>query len=262
MKILRYIPLMLLTGCTDHSSEMAEDALRNGNEQYRSEEYDAALRSYDAALFDPRVRHNAGKAAYKAGDHHAATEHLTELPDLFADAQLKAHAYHDLGNARYMQSRSADSTATSLSGEMDNVHAGGQDIAGRIRAAMVRDSLRNERQRMLQLVDSALNASIEAYKNALRLAPADEDTRHNLAMAIDLRKQKETERREKEDKENEDLSERAKQLLALADRLVEEYKFKEAFEVLTTGLQEDPTLQQKKEYMDKLQVVTKAAEAR
>ena len=47
--------------------------------------------------------------------------------------------------------------------------------------------------------------------------------------------------------------------MARADELVEKYLFQEALDVMRQGVQQDPTLQQRKDYMDKLDMITKAA---
>lgn len=261
MRTWPVIALLLLAGCIDRQAQLAEDALRAGNAKYKASEFAAAQQDYESALFDPRVRHNAGKAAYRSGDLPAATNHLAEVPEMFTDPNSSASAYHDLGNAWLLRSKEADSLGSVLSRDVENVHADQQDIAGRLRAAVVRDSLRRKSSEMYQLVDSALTTSINAYEQALRRVPTDEDTRYNLALALSLQKQNEEKRNKDKDKKDEQLSERARQLMAKADQLVDEYKFKEALDLLTKGLQEDPSLQQKKEYMDKLEVVTKAAEA-
>ena len=58
------------------------------------------------------------------------------------------------------------------------------------------------------------------------------------------------------------LSERAKLIMQKADELVDQYLFKDALKVMNDGLKADPTLKQQQEYMHKLDVVTKAAEAK
>ena len=56
-----------------------------------------------------------------------------------------------------------------------------------------------------------------------------------------------------------ELGDKAKLIMARADELVEKYLFQEALDVMRKGVQQDPTLQQRKDYMDKLDMITKAA---
>jgi hypothetical protein len=48
-------------------------------------------------------------------------------------------------------------------------------------------------------------------------------------------------------------------ILQKADELVDAYKFAEALALLNAGLKQDPTLEQRKDYMEKLELVQKAA---
>ena len=66
---------------------------------------------------------------------------------------------------------------------------------------------------------------------------------------------------DKDKDKDKELSARAQLIMKKADELVEQYKFDEALSVMQQGLKEDPSLKAKKEYMDKLDVVTKAARA-
>ena len=64
-----------------------------------------------------------------------------------------------------------------------------------------------------------------------------------------------------DEKKNEGLSEKAKMLMQQADEMVERYEFTKALNLLRDALKTDPTLQQRQDYMNKLDVVTKAAAA-
>ena len=47
-----------------------------------------------------------------------------------------------------------------------------------------------------------LNESIEAYKNALRNNPADEDAKHNLQLALRMKKQQQQQQQDNKDKKD------------------------------------------------------------
>ncbi len=261
----RWLPIamLMLCACGDRQERLAAEAIREGNSSYAAEQFDRAIDAYDRAAFDPRALHNSAKAAYRSRNMGEAVERSIATTEMPADSGLIADAFHDLGNSWMLRSREADSLSTGLDKDIAAIRMEGDDITGKVRLAVVRDSLRKEQQRNVQLSDSALTESVKAYRAALRRDPTDEDTRYNLALAqrsLDARK-KERERKDREKKDQE-LSARARQLLEQADRLVEEYKFKEALDLLQRGLQEDPTLASKKEYIDKLDVVTKAAQAK
>jgi tetratricopeptide (TPR) repeat protein len=261
----RHLPLLLIlfVSCGDGSLREADDALRAGNNAYHAGRYANARDRYEQALHDPRVQHNAAKASYRIMEWDSALERATGAKALFEDPGHRSDALHDLGNTRVMQAAWADSVARSIDAQLAASGAAPDDIAGRVKLAVVRDSLRKEKTRMLHLSDSALVQGVVAYKQALRLDPQDEDSRYNFAYAAQLVAAREKERREQQDQEKNDqeLSEKAKQLIARADELVEEYRFKEAHDLLQQGLQEDPSLAREKQYIDKLEVVTRAAEA-
>ncbi len=249
--------------CGDARERAAEDALRHGNASYREGRFMVAVERYGEALHDARVLHNSGKAAYRAKDHDLAVERLRATTEVFQDPIHQAAAFHDLGVERVMQARWADSMSVVLAEKVAGLSADETDIASRVRLAVERDSLRQQRTQMISLTDSALVRAIDAFKQALLRVPTDEDTRYNMALSQRLLATREKDRQEKDgDKdEQKELSEHAKALMAQADELVEQHRFKEALELLKGGLQKEPSLAKEKEYMDKLEVVTKAAEA-
>jgi tetratricopeptide (TPR) repeat protein len=255
--------LMLLTACADEQTRKAELALQEGNARYQQGRFVPAMDAYADGLHDGRVQHNSGKAAYRAGEWHKAVEHLGSATGMFSDTVHLASAWHDLGNARLKQAQWADSMALALAAQLAEPAPASADIADRVRLALVRDSLRTERSRLVHLTDSALQVGEKAYRQALRLAPTDEDTRFNLVLARRLiASQRKDKGSEKEpDKRQQELSERARQLMQQADELVEAYRFKEALELLQRGLKEEPSLAREEQYINKLNVVTQAAEA-
>lgn len=72
--------------------------------QYQSGRYAAALRAYEQALQkkpnDPRLRFNAGTAAYQAGKYEKALEHLNSAL-VTPDVQLQQRAYYNRGDAQF-----------------------------------------------------------------------------------------------------------------------------------------------------------------
>jgi tetratricopeptide (TPR) repeat protein len=257
------IAIILFAGCGDQERYQADQAIRTGNSHYRSERYLEAAQRYGEASFDARAVHNKGKAHYRAGEPEQAVEQLNAATAMMQEPEHRAHAYHDLGNASLMNSRWADSMSKVMTENIGAIRMEGDDIAGKLRLAVVRDSMRMERKLLIHLTDSALAQGVQAFKEALRNDPTDEDTRYNLALGQRLLASREKTRREagEQPEKDEPLSERARLLIQQADELVEAFRFKDALELLQRGLQEDPTLAREKQYIDKLDVVTRAADA-
>ena len=254
--------LLLLQACGDADARLAARALQDGNTHYHQERFAQADSSYAGAPGDHRAVYNRGNSAHRSAAWNAAVQHFGTAVELADSAVDRARAQYNLGNARRLQARYADSLGQALGRDIAGIRIEGPDIAGKVRLAVHRDSLRQLQQRMLHLTDSALVAGAEAYRKCLRLEPHAEDARHNLTAALTLI----AERRSGDDGANTNkdqaLSERARQLLAEADELVEQYRFREALELLRSALEKEPSLEQRKDYMDKLDVVTKAAQAK
>jgi tetratricopeptide (TPR) repeat protein len=86
------------------------------------------------------------------------------------------------------------------------------------------------------------------FKQALKADPSNEDARYNYEL---LKKMLERKKRE-EEKKKDWPSDYAKKLKEEADRLVAQYKFNEAFEVLYKGLEVDPSVMFYQEFLLKL----------
>lgn len=255
---------LLLSGCGDAAKRKADNALRAGNEHYRSELFALADSTYATAPDDHRTVYNRGNAEYRLGLWNDAVERFNEAATMADGTSEQSTVYHNLGNARLMQAHWADSMGHVYLNDIGAIRSDGSDIRGKIKLAMLRDSLRTGQRRMELLVDSALHEGALAYKKALRMEPGAEDSRHNLTAAmamIESRKKQDKDGKDGQDEEKE-LSARAKELLAQADRLVDEHRFVEALGLLLKGLEQEPTLEQRKDYMEKLQVVRKAVEAK
>jgi len=261
------VPLVtvLLSACGTPQERAAERALRAGNAHYRADHFPQADTAYATAPEDVRATSNRGNALYRLGAWKDAAARFQEAVALDSAGAHRAHAAHNLGNALLMRAREADSLGHAAAREMAQVRLDGDDIARKVGLYLLRDSLRRERVRMEQLTDSALAQGASAYKNALRLSPGDEDARHNLAAALRLiasrSKAKGDKGKDDEEEKDKELTEKAKLLIGQADELVDQHRFKDALELLREGLRKEPSLKNKKEYMDKLETVNKAANA-
>ncbi len=260
MRTRHLIPILLLTACGDADHRAALRALHEGNAQYHQERWTLADSIYSAAPENGMLSFNSAHARYRLGDLNGAIEQATLADQSIDSARWRAYARYDLGNAYLLQALQADSLAGVMNKELSELRVDAADIPTRLRQYVLRDSLQRLVKRTDHLIDSTLAQSTEAYRNALRLEPALEDARHNLM--IGLRKiasrPKADPAKKGEGNKNEQnaLSEKAKALLAQADDLVDQHKFQAAFDLLQNGLTQEPTLGQRKDYMDKLGLIT------
>lgn len=267
MKYLLHSAFVLLTACGTPGERAAERALREGVEPYRAGHFGTADSVYAQASFDPRVAYNLGNTLFRQGQMDTAIKAYTKSVEGATTKPQQALANYNLGNSWMALAYHADSLAKGGADQLSKIRIAGDDIAMKVRQFVVRDSIQTELMVLDHLVDSSLTQGAEAFKNSLRRDARDEDARHNLGLAqklIAARAKEVAERaaKDKKDEKNKGLSERAKTIMAKADELVEQYKFTEALKVLQDGLKAEPTLQQQQEYMHKLDIVTKAAQAK
>ncbi len=265
MKHPATIALLLLTACSTADDRAVERALHAGAGHYRAGHFDDAARTYVDAPSDTRLDYNLGNARVRlqAFDDAIAAYGSAES---MADSTLVTSASYNLGTARLLQARQADSLLRAHNDQLSDIRIEGQDIVEKVGLYVLRDSLRRDMRRLDLLVDSALKAGAEALRRTLLLEPTDEDARYNLVLAKRLLASRAKEAAERNDKNGDDeekkaLGERAMLILKQADELVDAYKFAEALDVLNAGLKQDPTLEQRKDYMEKLELVEKAAAA-
>lgn len=265
MKPLAHIPFIVLaTACAPSAERIAERALREGEDPYRAMHYPVADSIYATAAFDPRAAYNLGNALYEQHLLDTAIQAYRRAIDASTDETTRSQAFYNQANGWAALAFQADSLADEREQQASGMDIQGTDLVEKVRRMVVLDSLRKEHARLESLVDSALAQGAESYKHALRRTPSDEDARHNLALVQDIiakRVKEAADKAKKDQDKNKELSERAKQLMAQADALVEQYKFTEALKLLRDGLKSEPSLQQQQEYMQKLDVVTKAAQA-
>lgn len=267
MKRMAHIAVLVLaTACGDASQRAAEKALHEGVPPYREGRYVDAATIYGAATNDPRVAYNLGNTFLKQHLLDTAVYTYAQAIERGTNDPDDAMSWYNLGNGWAILAHDADSMADHGEEALRGMRIAGDDIAMRLRSIVARDSVQQDLQRLEHLVDSALAQSAEAYRNTLRRTPTDEDARYNLALvqeriAMRMKEAAEKAGNQKKDKDQE-LSERALKLMQQADELVDQYKFTEALKLLQDGLKADPSLKQKQEYMNKLDVVTKAAQAK
>ncbi len=261
------LPLLCLSSCTGSDEHQRELAIRKGNALYASANYTDAASEYGRFPEDATASYNRGNAHYRQEQWSDAVAAFTDAVDAeSADtiAGATASTFHNLGCARLKQAHHADSLVAHYTDLLGKIKIDGEDIARKVELYVMRDSLRRENRRLNLLVDSALVQAEDAFRNALRRAPTDEESRYDLAVAHALIAARPTSDPgggdgDKDQDGNQELGERARMILQQADEMVDAYRFQEALTLLNQGLQEDPSLEQKQEYMKKLETVTEAA---
>lgn len=256
--------LLVLSSCSTPEQRLADRALRFGARHYFDSAFVRADSVFAIAPHDARAVYDRGMVAQASFSFGDAASHF-ERAATMDTAMLRPLALYNLGHARLDEARDADTTIARIQRDLGRTAPATDDITDRVSAFVLTDSLRREAARLEGRIDSALIGAITGFKACLRLAPGDDDARHNLVLAQSIwaKRQKERGDRSKDGDKDKDkaLTEKAKLLLQQADELVDQYRFKDALQLLQGGLKQEPSLGSKKEYMDKLDLVTKAAEA-
>lgn len=137
-------------------SQVEKKFIHEGNKNYSEGKYEDAEKNYQEALEKNAAsfhgKFNKADALYRQQKFEEAAQQFGNLAAGTEDKNLKAQAYHNLGNA------------------------------------------------MLQ--SKKLKESVEAYKNALRNNPDDEDTRKNLAYAMSMLQQQQQQQQQDDKNEN------------------------------------------------------------
>jgi len=263
MKRVPAIAALLLIACSTADERAVQRALHGGAAQYRAGNFAEAAAIFADAPQDARLDYNLGNAQYR---QHLFNDAVVAFQgaESRADSNLVTKASYNLGTARLLQARQADSLGKAYTKRVADIRIEGDDIKEKVALYVLRDSLRRDIRRLDLLVDSALKAGAAALRSTLLVDPSDEDARHNLVAAKRLIASRAKEAAKRGDKSGDDddkkvLGERAMMLIKQADELVDAYKFAEALALLNAGLKQDPTLEQRKDYMEKLELVEKAA---
>ena len=128
-----------------------EGEVVKGNRYYKDGKYDKAEEAYQKALSkkeSPVTRYNLGNAQYKKDNIDQAVKSFDDAATATDDPELKTKALYNKGVLLHKNNR--------------------------------------------------LTEAIEAYKQALRLSPNDEEVRKNLQLALRARKQQQPEEKKKE----------------------------------------------------------------
>ncbi|MDR1371246.1 MAG: tetratricopeptide repeat protein [Dysgonamonadaceae bacterium] len=156
----KLIILLVLFGCSTYSfaQKAVRNNLRSGNKEYRQEKYTESEIAYRKALEgnvkSSEAAYNLGNSLFMQQKYPEAEEQYQAAIEYETDKVKKSWSWHNTGNIFLQQAV-------------------------------------EKKENPDQTYDENLKKSIEAYKNALRNNPKDDETRYNLALAQKLLKDNE-----------------------------------------------------------------------
>ncbi len=176
-----------------------------------------------------RGKINKGNKFFKEGKYEQA---LAAYQDALLDDPLNEVALFDLGDAYYKIKKYKEAIDAY------------QKVVGSQNLELSAKAFYNIGNAYFQ--QNKLKESIEAYKKALELNPNDRDAKYNLELARaklkEMAKKQQTQNKQQQNKKNIEPSEFAKQLKKQAEKLVDERRYKEAYQLMLDGLKKDPTV--------------------
>lgn len=192
MKKILISILFILLAFNITAQKKVRKEIRKGNEAYKDQRYGAAEESYHKALEEnassKEASFNLANSYYKQQRwDDAIKEYQHYLTIENENPEKMSGAWSNIGNT-YLKKKAAENSQLNM-----QMQQGGQ-------------------QPQKQQADN-LDQSMAAYKNALRLNPADEDTRYNLAVVQkmiqdrdknkdqDKNQDKQDQKKDKEDKQ-------------------------------------------------------------
>jgi tetratricopeptide (TPR) repeat protein len=176
-----------------------------------------------------RGKINRGNKLFKEGKYEQA---LAAYQDALLDDPLNEVALFDLGDAYYKIKKYKEAIDAY------------QKVVGSQNLELSAKAFYNIGNAYFQ--QNKLKESIEAYKKALELNPNDRDAKYNLELARaklkEMAQKQQKQNKQQQNKKNIEPSEFAKQLKKQAEKLVDERRYKEAYQLMMDGLKKDPTV--------------------
>jgi Ca-activated chloride channel homolog len=188
--------------------------------EYKSGNYDQALRDYEALLKkkadDPRLHFNAGAAAYRSRQFEEAAKQFNSAiatPDL----KLQALAYYNRANAQYwLGTKNPDPNKRS----------------------------------------EAWQKAVQDYESSMKLDPQDADAKFNHDFVKKKLEELKQQQQKKDEQKNIQPSEAAKRAKAQADEAVKQREYPKALEIMQKQLEQDETTAYFSDYINRLKEVT------
>ncbi len=152
-----------------------------------------------------KLKTSIGNAAYKSGEYDAA---VSQYDEAMGENPEYKEAIFNTGNAYLRKSRSMMEAASKIENPeekqamMEAANQLNKKAAEQFEKVTKMSETPEEKNKSnfnlgnSRLISGEIDPSIEAYKNALRNNPADEDARYNLAYAQKLKQEQEQEQQE------------------------------------------------------------------
>ena len=200
--LLRFIRVSLLLACFGgffvaparaglldfNLGEGLPEKVEKGNEAFRNQKWDEALKIYSDALVDgpdsELLQANMGKVLYKQGRFGEARQSFEKLLSS-PDRRLRARAHYDLGNALYR-------LATGTEGSGSSFPSSSPSSPSSPSAAAPPDPTK------------LLQSSLESYIEGLKLDPEDEDAKYNVEYIRRKIKEQQQKQQQKQDQQKQD----------------------------------------------------------
>ena len=148
-------------------SQYERKYIRSGNKNYVKQEYNNSEVEYQKALLEDSIslaaNYNLSNSYYKQNKYELAEQKLIQSLDLANENKEKSEIYYNLANVNLMQA---------------------QELL---------------KQGNAEEVIKKMNESIDAYKNALRNNPSDNDAKFNMQIAKEVLKQLEEQQKQQQD---------------------------------------------------------------
>ncbi len=108
---IQYLLLLALpfAGLQGSYAQSAEELIRQGNEQYRKQDYTGAQSNYEKAGDAVEGMYNLGNALYAQQQYEKAAEQFNKAAAQSTDPAVRSGAYHNLGNALLQQKKYQES---------------------------------------------------------------------------------------------------------------------------------------------------------
>jgi tetratricopeptide (TPR) repeat protein len=230
---------------------------REGNIQFKNKKYATAEKSYRKALNinedNSLTSFNLGDALYEQQKFDDAKTNFNLALQASKNKKEIARVNHNLGNAILKESLVINSTIKEINKEIDILNDdSNKDIITKVNDYVKSDSLSKRIELLNKQFDSLIIVSSNAFKNSLRLNSLDDDSRYNLAFCQMFIKN-ENEKKNKKQKENK--KEPTKFAIGIkkqSDKLVSQRKYSEAYNLLSNNLKKDPTIDEFRDYINKL----------
>ncbi|MEO1020938.1 MAG: tetratricopeptide repeat protein [Bacteroidota bacterium] len=102
--------------------------------------------------------------------------------------------------------------------------------------------------------------AIAHLKSALKLNPSDEDARHNLELALAKKEEQEGENQQQNNEDQPEPSEYAKAIKQRAEQLVEQRRYKAAYQLMQEALKSDKTVSAFRDFTERIKNVAEIDE--